>query len=107
MAKCCNIENCDRAACGWPGHLAFCTEHCAECRRFAPVPNEIRQLNHCITLNLGGIPVILEQYQDSTFRVTYGKQIEDNLPYGDAAYEFGLSVLHALACEGKISESVG
>lgn len=37
------------------------------------------------------------------FRVTYGAQVKENLTYAQAAKELGECILHALACEGKIS----
>ena len=36
------------------------------------------------------------------FTVTYGKQVQSNLPYARAAVEFGRCFFHALACQGKL-----
>lgn len=45
-------------------------------------------------------PVVLEQHEDkrALFRVTYGKEVHDGLTYTKAAAEFGLCLMHALAC---------
>lgn len=49
-------------------------------------------------------PVKVEQDPEThLFRVTYGLQVKEGLTYGQAAEEFGLSVFHALACDGLIS----
>lgn len=47
-------------------------------------------------------PVVLEQRSNGKFRVTYGKQVRDNLTYGAAARELGKCVMHSLACNGKL-----
>lgn len=44
----------------------------------------------------------LEQRANGDFRVTYGKQIDDNLDYTRAAHAFGECLFHALACEGLL-----
>ncbi|CAB5224308.1 hypothetical protein UFOVP393_53 [uncultured Caudovirales phage] len=36
------------------------------------------------------------------FRVTYGKQVKDQLTYTEGAREFGLCLFHALACDGLL-----
>lgn len=46
--------------------------------------------------------LLLEQRANGTFKVTYGKEVKDNLEYAEAAKEFGLCLFHALACEGKL-----
>lgn len=50
-------------------------------------------------------PIKVEQHGErkALFKVTYGMQVSDNLPYSRAASEFGLCMFHALACEGKLN----
>jgi hypothetical protein len=36
------------------------------------------------------------------FRVTYGRQIDDDLTYGEACAKLGQALLHYLSCEGKV-----
>lgn len=56
----------------------------------------------CYQTILGGFSINLEQRGRDKFRVTYGKQIDDNLTYARAAEELGQSIMHALACEGAL-----
>lgn len=63
----------------------------------------------CIELTEGqAFPIKVEQHEDRTklFRVTYGKEVTDDLDYQQAANEFGLCVFHSLACEGKLDNAV-
>lgn len=46
----------------------------------------------------------VEQREDGKFRVIYGKQVETNLTYKQAAHAFGKCMFHALACDGRISD---
>lgn len=50
-------------------------------------------------------PIKVEQGagENKLFRVTYGKQVQSNLTYVEAARAFGLCYFHALACEGQLS----
>ena len=45
----------------------------------------------------------LHQQGKNKFTVTYGKQIDANLSYADAASKLGEALMHALACEGKLN----
>jgi len=60
----------------------------------------------CIKITRLAFPVRLEQYGASgLFRVVYGKQVKRGLSYGQAAFELGKSIMHALACDGKLDNS--
>lgn len=50
------------------------------------------------------IPFGISLYQKGhkNFTVVYGQEVKTDLSYGEAAREFGLSILHALNCEGKL-----
>lgn len=47
-------------------------------------------------------PLQLEQTGKHTYRVTYGKQVEDRLAYAQAAAKFGEAIMHWCACEGTL-----
>ena len=57
----------------------------------------------CKTERIAGFDIKIEQHKNGLFRVTYGKQVEDNLTYFAAAQQYGLCVFHALAWEGRLS----
>ena len=44
----------------------------------------------------------LRQKRRKNFSVKYGEQIKENLSYVEAATEFGLCLMHALNCDGKL-----
>lgn len=44
----------------------------------------------------------LWQFGYDNFTVIYGKQIRRDLTYSAAAEEYGLCLMHALACQGKM-----
>jgi hypothetical protein len=50
------------------------------------------------------IPFGISLYQKGhkNFTVKYGKEVKPNLSYTEAATQFGLSLMHALNCEGKL-----
>lgn len=48
------------------------------------------------------LDVSLHQTGKDLFIVTYGKQETLFLNYAEAAHELGESIMHALACEGKL-----
>ena len=50
-----------------------------------------------------GFPVRLYQSGTGKFSVLYGSERHEKLSYEDAAREFGLCLLHALACVGRIN----
>lgn len=56
----------------------------------------------CFEINDMAFPIKLEQSGVNRFRVTYGKQVTRNLSYAAACAELGASIMHALACDGKI-----
>lgn len=57
----------------------------------------------CIEVETEGqFPVAIIQYKRNRFSVTYGLQAKDGLTYSEAAHEFGLCVMHALTCAGKV-----
>jgi hypothetical protein len=39
---------------------------------------------------------------ETSFRVTYGQQVRDNLNYKQAAIELGAALLHQAACNGLV-----
>jgi len=47
-------------------------------------------------------PIELWQTGKSLFQVIYGQQVSNHLDYGDASAELGESIMHALACDGKL-----
>lgn len=49
--------------------------------------------------------ITLEQSDagDRLFRLTYGLQVFENMPYGRACKELGVCILHSLCCEGIAS----
>ena len=54
-----------------------------------------------------GFAIKVEQHggRKALLRVTYGKQVSDNLTYSAAAREFGSCFFHALACVGKLNNN--
>lgn len=50
--------------------------------------------------------LVLEQYANGLFRVSYGLQVTDDLTYNEAAQEFGYCLFHALACDGQLDNGV-
>lgn len=46
--------------------------------------------------------ISLHQKSKKNFTVTYGKEVKSNLSYTEAAQQFGLSLMHALNCDGKL-----
>ena len=55
----------------------------------------------CVRLIIDS-PITLQQAGRDNFRVTYGQQVRSGLTYSEAAGELGASVMHALACVGKL-----
>jgi hypothetical protein len=53
---------------------------------------------------LAGFPIKLAQTGKDRFVVTYGKQVHLQGDYHKAAADIGFSIMHALACEGKIDD---
>ena len=47
-------------------------------------------------------PIRLLQTGRDRFTVEYGKQVTKGLSYMEAAAEYGASIMHALACDGKL-----
>ena len=47
-------------------------------------------------------PLQLEQRGKDSFRVTYGREVQDGLSYAYAARRYGEAIMHWLACEGKL-----
>jgi hypothetical protein len=47
-----------------------------------------------------GVTLILESM--NSYAVVYGLQVKDKLSYCDAGREFGLNVMHSLACDSAI-----
>lgn len=56
----------------------------------------------CYETKLAGFPIKLEQRGRDNFRVTYGAQVDDSLPYDRAALKLGAAIMHALACESLL-----
>lgn len=59
-------------------------------------------MKRCFALNELAFPIALDQTGRDKFTVTYGKQVRAGLDYAQAAHEFGLCVMHALACDGLL-----
>jgi len=57
----------------------------------------------CIELPDLAFPVKLEQTGLNSFTVTYGLQVRKYLCYTQACTELGACIMHALACDGKLS----
>lgn len=53
-------------------------------------------------INIADFDITLHQNGSDSFRVSYGAQVSRGLSYADAARELGESIMHALACEGRI-----
>jgi hypothetical protein len=48
-------------------------------------------------------PVKLEQHiETGRFRVTYGREVHNDLTYEQAGRHLGLSIMHALACDRRL-----
>lgn len=47
--------------------------------------------------------ISLQQSGNNKFTVIYGLQVNKNLSYAKAAKELGEAIMHALACEGKLT----
>jgi hypothetical protein len=50
-------------------------------------------------------PITLEQSGPDNFAVIYGKQRRERLTYSQACTEYGMALLHALACDGILDNS--
>jgi hypothetical protein len=63
-------------------------------------------MSECIKMNIAGFDLVLSQDDDTgMFTVDYGAEHKPELDYETAATEFGTSLFHALACEGKLDSS--
>lgn len=63
-------------------------------------------MSTCYELVIGGQATItLAQFADLSFRVTYGLEKSDRLPYDDAAHRLGACIMHALANENLLDNS--
>lgn len=49
--------------------------------------------------------VLVEQWGNGRFNVTYGKDVQTGLGYADAAKHFGECIFHALACAGELDNT--
>lgn len=56
----------------------------------------------CYKTNLAGFDIVLSQRGKDNFTVTYGRQVDRGLTYGQACGKLGQAIMHALACEGKL-----
>jgi len=56
----------------------------------------------CDSRNDLAFPITLIQTGKNQFSVIYGEQEKHDLTYSDAAHEYGVCVMHALACDGKV-----
>ena len=56
----------------------------------------------CWTDNDIDSKIELVQHGKDNFTVIYGKQVDSDLCYRDAAFELGRSIMHALACAGRL-----
>ena len=60
------------------------------------------EMKHCCTITGGDTLVMLHQYPEGDFVVTYGKQMKTQLTYGEAASELGACIMHSLSCASMI-----
>lgn len=56
----------------------------------------------CFKTKIAGFDIKLEQLGRDRFIVSYGKQVHHEANYAHAALDLGASIMHALACEGKL-----
>ena len=54
-------------------------------------------------ITLAGWDIVLTQDDDGAFAVRYGAGTQRHLHYDDACTALGAAILHALACEGRIT----
>lgn len=59
-------------------------------------------MKSCLKLDTLAFPIELLQRGKDNFTVIYGKQVRVGLNYEDAGKELGLSIMHALACDGRL-----
>lgn len=48
-------------------------------------------------------PIALYQLSRNRFMVIYGQEIRRGLTYSEAAAAYGQSIMHALACDGRVT----
>ncbi len=58
--------------------------------------------NLCTKFSDGDFEVSLFQTGFDRFIVQYGSQVKRTMDYAEAGAEFGLCVMHSLACAGKL-----
>lgn len=63
-------------------------------------------MNTRYSTTIAGFEIKLEQTARGAFRVTYGMQVRTGLTYTQASKELGKSIMHALACDGKLDNEV-
>lgn len=53
----------------------------------------------CLEMNDHTWPIRLYQHGRDSFRVTYGKQVDDRLTYSGACSKLGQAIMHRLSCD--------
>lgn len=57
---------------------------------------------NCHSITDLAFPITLNQDGIDRFTVIYGEQVKSGLTYAEAAAEYGRSIMHALACDGRL-----
>lgn len=81
-----------------------CASWCRQDERDDEPESEVN-LMLTLCLEIPDREIKLEQRGPDRFRVTYSKQVEDNLTYDKAALELGAAIMHSLACDGLLDNS--
>jgi hypothetical protein len=58
----------------------------------------------CKSMEIAGYVIALYRRGEDNFAVRYGLQVDDQLTYQQACTRLGASIMHALACEGKLDK---
>lgn len=56
----------------------------------------------CYHTVIAGLTIELRQWGKDAFTVQYGKAVTGKISYQQACLDLGASIIHALACEGKL-----
>ena len=67
-----------------------------------PTPKVCFTTTMCFSTMLAGYEIKLMQHGKNRYSVSYGQQFNCDLTYSEACSALGASIMHALACEGKL-----
>lgn len=62
-------------------------------------------MHKCYETEIAGFPIRMYQSEHG-FAVQYGVQLNTSLTYTEACQELGASIMHALVCEGKVTDTL-